>query len=59
MATFLIFYWFCFVFISFYVLAFSERLVDKGYGILAIPFYMLFLGGLLFSVILTTMMLIQ
>lgn len=59
MFAFLVFYWCCFALISFYVLGFSEKLVEKGYGVLAIPFYMLFLGGFLFSIILTTMMLIQ
>lgn len=59
MALFLLFYWTCFGLISFLVLGFSEKLVEKGLGLLALPFYVLFMGALVFSIFLTTMMLTQ
>lgn len=59
MIPFLLFAWLCFAFIAFFVLGISEKLVEKGLSILAIPLYLILFGMFLFGVIVTVFMFVE
>ena len=59
MIPFLLFAWFCFGLIAFFVLGISEKLVEKGLSVLAIPLYLVLFGMFLFGVIVTVFMFVE